>query len=147
MTEVEAIETMLAQWEDGFDDLHAQESTDPGYVPYTYKNEDFTPDVLGQLGAWARVTVIHTSAKQMTQGRTRKYERRGTITVTFFGPLNAGEGWGSDLCDDARSVLEGRRLGGVNLYAATPVPQLEGGQWAKAAIVIPFRYTETRTID
>lgn len=146
MTEKDAIETMLAQWEDGFDDLHPQDSGDPDYVPYTYRNEDFTADQLGALGTWARVTIIHTSARAMTQGSTKKYERRGTITVDFYGPLNAGDGPLASLCDDARSVLEGRRLGGVNLYAAMPVPTLEGGQWARKSFMVPFRYTETRAI-
>jgi hypothetical protein len=146
MTEREAIEAMLAQWETGWDEFHPQDPGDPDYVPYTYKNEDYQADQLGDLGAWARVTILHTSSKQITMGSTRKFERRGTVTVQLFGPIGSGgEGPMAQLCDNARTALEGKRLGVVNLYAASPVPQVEQPPWARATLVIPFRYTETRT--
>lgn len=146
MTEVQAIEAIYEQWEAGWQALHPALQSDPQYVPFAFKGEHFTPDQLGALGAWARVSVAHTSAAQITFGSsgTRKFERRGNVFVQLFAPVGAGVGLLARLASDARTVLEGVRIGELNLHAARTEEMPDESQWASSTVVVEFRYVETR---
>lgn len=146
MTEREAIEAIYEQWESGWETLHPASQADPAHVPYTFRNEAFTPDTLGSLGAWARLSVIHTRAEQITFGDvgTRKFERRGNVFVQLFAPIDQGVGVLADLAQDVRATLEGQRLEELNLKAARTEELPEDGGWAAVVVVVEFRYTDTR---
>lgn len=146
MTEAQAIQAILAQWESGWDDLHPQSSADPDYVPYTYTNEAFEPASLGDLGAWARVSIVHTAGAQVTQGSapSRKFERRGNVFVQLFAPIDNGVAVLAGLSDDVRTTLEGQRLEDLNLYEGRTEELPEDGIWARRVIVVRFRYVDTR---
>jgi hypothetical protein len=146
MTEIEAINAILSQWKTGWQALHPTSESDPQYVPWTTTNEDFAPDQLGALGAWARISVQHTAAEQATMGSapSRKFERRGNVFVQLFAPKNNGVALLATLAEDVRTVLEGGRLGEVNIYAGRTVELPEDGVWAMATVILPFRYTRTR---
>jgi hypothetical protein len=152
MTEAEAIQAILAQWEDVWDTLHPHE--DPEWVPYTYDNEAFTTDALGDLGSWVRVTIQMSTRQQTTQGGPpyRKFDNKGRIFVTIFTPIDAGRALRARLADDVRTALEGQRLGDLLLYDGVTRgedwfgtgPAREGGIWSMSTVVIEFRFTETR---
>lgn len=146
MTEREAIEAILETWESGWETLHPVATTDPACVPWTTTNEDFQADQLGALGAWARVSIIHTTADQVTMGDvgTRKFDRRGNVYVQLFAPVGSGVGLLADLAGDVRSVLEGVRLSGLTLHAGRTQEGAEDSRWAMHTVVIGFRYTDTR---
>lgn len=145
MNERQAIEAIYGRWESAWQAIHPAIASDPAFVPYTFRNEAFTPDQLGVLGSWARVSVIHTSAEQITFGDvgTRKFERRGSVFVQLFAPIGSGVGKLADLAHDVRGALEGRRLGDLNLKAARTVEVPEDGRWAMSTVVVEFRYVET----
>lgn len=146
MTEVEAIQAILERWEDGWDVIHPTDPAAPAHVPYTYTSETFRPDELGDLGAWCRVSIIHTSAQQLTMGSSpnRKWERRGNAIVQVFAPLDRGRLLASELADDVRAVLEGQRLGDLLLYEGRTEEGGEDGAWWMVAVVVSFRYTDHR---
>jgi hypothetical protein len=146
VTEREAIEAIYGQWESAWESLHPPSQSDPAHVPFTFRNESYSPDALGQLGAWARISVIHTVAEQITFGDvgTRKFERRGNVFVQLFAPVAEGVGTLADLAQDARTCLEGMRLGELNLKSARTVEGTEDGRWAMSSVVVEFRYTDTR---
>jgi hypothetical protein len=146
VTELEAIQAILGQWETGWDALHPQDTDDPDCVPYTYTNESFSTDQLGDLGAWARVSIIHTSASQLTQGSApyRKWERRGNVFVQLFAPINQGAATLAELSDDVRTALEGHRLENLNLYEGRTEEVPDDGAWSRRVVVVRFRYVDTR---
>ena len=146
MTEREAIEGILETFESGWETLHPASVSDPDCVPWTTKNEDFDETQLGVLGAWARIAIIHTSAEQITQGLApvRKFERRGNVFVQLFAPVAAGVGLLADLAQDVRTVLEGQRVGALNLAAGRTQEGAEDARWAMVSVVIPFRYVDQR---
>lgn len=146
MTEAEFIETVYEQWESGWEDLHSADPSDPSHVPFTFKSEAFSTDQLGELGAWIRISIIHTAAEQTTSGTApnRKFERRGNVWAQLFAPQGSGVGLLATLAGDVRTVLEGMRLGEANLYAGDTREGSDEPTWATSTVVIPFRYTETR---
>lgn len=146
MTEVEAVQAILEQWEDGWDALHPLDPDAEGHVPYTYVNETYTTDHLGDLGAWVRVTIQHTTSEQATMGSVgiRKWHRRGNVLVQVFTPIDSGRLLASELADDVRTVLEGYRASDLNLYAGTTGESDEDGAWLMTTVVVPFRYVSTR---
>lgn len=145
MTEKQAIEAIYEQWESGWEALHPASPSDPDHVPFSLRNEADNP-APGALGAWARVSVIHTTAEQVTQGSApnRKFDRRGNVFVQLFAPLNAGVALLAELADDVRTALANRGLGELNLYEGRTVEVPEDGIWAMTTVVIPFRYTDMR---
>lgn len=152
MTGVEVEQAILEQWESGWEQLHPADPDDPDYVPWTPRNEDFDLSELGALGAWARITILPTTSEQVTHGGEgdRKYEDRGNVIVQLFAAVNHvsgavvldGNATVKALVDDVVSVLRGKRLGGVNLYAATPTALPENGGWNAYAVTIPYRTTQ-----
>jgi len=154
MNEQQANLAILQQWESGWDALHPQDTSAPEYVPYTYDNEAFDTDALGDLGAWVRLTIQHSTRRQRTMGSApnRKYECRGRVFVTLFAPVDNGRALIAQLADDVRTVMEGQRLGDLLLDDATTRgenwfatgPTREDGVWAQATVVVEFRYTDTR---
>lgn len=147
MTESEFKQAVLAQWESVWNPLHLISSSDPQYVPYTYTNEDFETDALGALGAWARVTILHTTRQQITMGSSphRKYECRGNVFVQLFAPAGQeGSLLLSSLADDARTALEGLRLLDCVLHEGRTEEGAEDGVRTMVSVIFPFRYVETR---
>lgn len=146
MTEAEATQAILEQWEDGWDPLHPEDPSDPEHVPYTYTNEAFTSDALGDLGAWARVTVRHSTANQASMGSApnRKFDRRGVVIVQLFAPIDAGTLLLAELADDVRTALEGYRSGELLLHEGATSDIPDDGAWAQKSVTIQFRYTDTR---
>lgn len=156
MTELEAINAIYKRCIEGWETpggLHARDAAtyptvgdDPAFVPLALKNETFTPEQLGTLGAWARVTIIWTAAEQITQGEApvRKYERRGAIFVDMFGPLNAGVELMAKLSDDARAVLQGRRLAEeLNVFEGESRNGIDDPAWATQQVVFRFAFEQT----
>jgi hypothetical protein len=150
--EAQANETILERWDSEWEALHPG-SRPPSNtalatcVPWNARGESFQPDQLGPLGAWARVVTRHSSANQTTQGRapSRKFERRGSIYVSVFAPINSGTALITSLADDVRTVFEGQTLGGVLIVGAGRTEEAdEDGVWTSSVVILPFRYTETR---
>lgn len=146
MTEREAIEAIYEQFESGWEALHPASPTDPAYVPFCFRNEAFLTDALGALGAWARLVVNHTTGEQASMGSVgaRKFERYGNVMVQLFAPVGSGVGTLADLAEDARTVLEGIRLGALALHAGRTQEAPDDGAWAMSVVVFEFRYTRTR---
>lgn len=146
MNEREAVEAILEEWADGWDLLHPGNVSDPEYCPWTDQNVDFTTEQLGALGAWARISINHTTRAQVTSGAvgSRKFDTRGQVFVQLFAPVGNSLGRLADLAGDVREVLEGKRLGALNLYAGASQPLPDDGTWARSVVVVSFRYTETR---
>ncbi len=154
MNESQAHQAILDLWEDGWDELHPQDVDDPDYVPYTYDNESFTTDALGELGAWVRVTIQHSTRRQTTMGSApyRKWENNGRVFVQIFTPVDQGRALKSSLADDVRTVLEGKRMEDMRTHEAVTRgeawfatgPSSEDGVWAQSTVVVSFVYTETR---
>jgi hypothetical protein len=146
VTEAQAIEGLYERWQSGWETLHPDIVGDPQRVPYTFKNENFATDDLGTLGAWARVSIIHSTADQVTMGSVgaRKFERAGSIYVQIFAPLSQGVGLLARLADDARTVFEGVRVTDVTVHAGRTQEGPDDGAWAMTTVVFPFRYTDVR---
>lgn len=157
MREAQANETILERWDSEWELLHPGSRPDPVIgkpdtsqplcVPWNARGESFRPDQLGPPGAWARVVTRHSSASQTTQGRapSRKFERRGSIYVSVFAPINSGTALITSLADDVRTVFEGLTLGGVLIVGAGRTEEAdEDGVWTSSVVILPFRYTETR---
>lgn len=155
MTEREAIEAIYQRWAEGWAARHPSDPNDPNYVPYTFDNEEFSKDTLGQLGSWARVTVQMSTREQATMGSApnRKFENNGRVFVQLFTPVNQGRALRATLADDVREALEGRSIDELQLHEATTRgenwfstgPASEGSSgWSMSTIVVEFRYTETR---
>lgn len=149
MTEREAIEAILQRWKTGWQVLHPGSANDtdtpldinePLCVPWTTSNEIWPTELLGALGAWARISVDFTTSQQTTLGTPSKDEYRGNVFVQLFGPLGSGDGLLADLAEDARRVLHKKRIGELNLYVGRSEPGASDGRWAMRVVVIPFRY-------
>jgi hypothetical protein len=164
VTELEATNaiysTLIAGWETPPLGLHARDATnypavadDPLYVPLALKNETFAPDQLGHLGAYARVTIIWSTAEQTTQGDVgvREYEPSGFIFVDFFVDPNAGTATLSgtatlaSLSDDVRTILRGKRLGDTELctYEGESRNGPDAPDWATQSVVFRFSFEQT----
>ncbi|RPH64990.1 MAG: hypothetical protein EHM89_00175 [Acidobacteria bacterium] len=146
MTEREAIEAILVHWEDEWEALHPEDTSDPDCVPWYAGNEAHETSELGALGAWARINVIHTAAEQTTMGSapSRKFERRGNIYVQLFAPIDAGVQLRAELADDVRTAMEGFRVDELRTYAGRTEEGVEDGVWSMAVVIVPFAYTDTR---
>lgn len=146
MTEAEATQAILEAWEDGWDPLHPEDPDDPEHVPYTYDNEVFDTGSLGDLGAWARVSIRHSTGRQATMGSapSRKFERRGFIMVQLFAPIDQGRTLLSELADDVRTALEGVRSSELLIHEGVTEESPSDGRWAMSVVTLPFRYTQTR---
>lgn len=134
MTERQAIEAIYQLWLDSWPTLRPT-------VPYTFANEIFE-----SAASWARLSLIHTTSRQMTMGAapSRRWERNGYVFVQLFAPPDAGRGALADLAEDVRVALEGKRALEINLYAAATNETPTDGAWAMTAVSVPFRYVQTR---
>jgi hypothetical protein len=148
VTERQVIEAALAQFDAQWEVLHPgsrspANTAQAGCVPWTTSNEPFTPDQLGVLQAWARITINHSTRVQATMGDapTFKDDVRGQIIVQLFAPVGKGGGLLADLAKDVRSTLRGR-FSGLSLHAGATQPGGEDGRWAMCVVVIPFRYED-----
>lgn len=158
MTELEAVNAiyaaLIAGWETAPDGLHKRDAAtypavgdDPVYVPLALKNETFSTEQLGALGAWARATIRWSTAEQTTTGGpdVRTYEPRGFLFVDFFGPINAGVAWAAQLSDDVRSILRGERLGDTELviYEGRSSNGPDAPDWSTQSVVFTFSFEQT----
>lgn len=154
MTEDEALQTALAEWNAGWAELHPGSGSDPpdttqaGCVPWCTRNESFAVDELGPLQCWARVTLQHFGSGQGTQGArgTRKYERTGELRVQLFGTIDQGAKDLATLAEDTKRVFQGRTLpGGFVLFAGRTVDldESKGSPWAGSSVIFGFRYPAT----
>lgn len=135
MTEAQAIEAIYQRWRTIWLAAHP-------LVPFHFENEGAE-----SAGSWARVSVRHTTSRQMTQGQApyRKFERRGVIMVQLWSPIDAGRAAMSALCDSARTVFEGKTIDeGLNCYGGATQESQTDGAWFMASVVTQFRYVETR---
>jgi hypothetical protein len=152
VTEADAVEEMYAQWQAGWDAKHPGSSTPIDItqalcIPWTARNETFTPDKLGPLGQWARITVKHFTRTQTTQGPvgSRMFEVRGAIFAQLFGPLDQGARPLALTAGDVRDVLEGVRVTTeLVTYEGTTRELDDDGAWCMSTVTVPFRYTEQR---
>lgn len=158
MTELQALNAiyaaLIAGWETAPAGLHKRDAAtypiitaDPAYVPLALKNEQFRPDQLGLLGAWVRATIRWSTAEQTTMGDVdvRTYEPRGFIFFDVFAPVNAGVATLAQLCDDARTVLRGKRLGDTELciYEGESRNGPDAPDWATQSVVFKFSFEQT----
>lgn len=143
MTEAQAVEAILQQWNTGWTALHGAGAE---LVPFAYENETYDKSDLGTLGSWCRIVVRHTVRRQTTMGSapSRKFEARGYVFVQIFTPPNQGTALRSRLGDDVRKVLEGQRLGELLLHDGVTRDERETPQWCMATVAVEFRYTDTR---
>lgn len=144
VTEAQAYEALLEQFATKWEDLHPDADA-ATRVPYTFADEPFTPDALGTLGAWARLTVEPTTSEQATFGQApyRKFERRGAVFVQLFAPLGEGSGKILQLVEDVREVFEGMRISEINLFAAS-ARRIDDPAWTARVVTIPYRLLATR---
>jgi hypothetical protein len=152
VTEADAVEEMYQQFKDAWDAKHPGSSTPinialPLCVPWTARNETFTPDRLGPLGQWLRITVKHATRVQTTQGPagSRMFEVRGNIFVQLFGPLDQGARPLALTAGDVRDALEGVRVTTeLVTYEGSTRELDDDGTWCMSSVTVPFRYTEQR---
>lgn len=146
MTELQALNAIYARWIEGWAALHPSDPDDPNFAPYALKNETFSTEELGLLGAWARVTIRWSQAPQTTQGGpdVRTYEPSGFIFVDLFAPINAGVTTLAQLSDDARVTLRGKRLGDTELciYEGESRNGPDAANWATQSVVFRFSFEQ-----
>lgn len=143
MTEPEAEEAIYQQWKAGWEAQHPANQADPQYVPWCLEDEVVDFSQLGELGAWARVSIEYSTRQQVTHGQPSKSEVRGNVFVQLFAPANEGTGKLARLSDHVRKALAKKSLGDLYLYDGAPRKMPTDGRWAMRTVVIPFRYTET----
>jgi hypothetical protein len=134
MNEAQAVEAIYQRF------ASAWPSRQP-LVPFVFENEQAEAQ-----SEWARVSVRHGSAGQVTMGRApyRKFDRRGTVMVQLFAPVNTGRARLSEMADSVREVLEGVSLGELHMHEARTEETPTDGAWAMCSVVVRFRYTSTR---
>lgn len=137
MTERQALEAIAEAFVTGWKAAYG----DPPSVPYVLEN-----NAMPSATTFVMLTVIPLPGQWLTMGvkDTRRVERRGTIMVKCWTPANGGAGAAVDLCDSARSILEGATLtaGGDDLVILQGDSQRVGtdGTWYMRVASFPFRY-------
>lgn len=107
MTEAEAIETMYARWSTNWAALQPS-------VPFSLGNEQATSQSVTPFA------VVQISGpivpRQLTQGPqgSRRFERKGTISVKLFGAIDKGENQLALLIASAKATLESQQIAGAN---------------------------------
>lgn len=145
MTELQAIEAILQHWEDGWEALHPADPSDLDHVPWTTENETYD-----SVASWVRISFVPTTANQGSMGATPRWVRRGQIAVQVFTAVNTGDAARAGLSDDARTVLEGKRIAapGVTeplcVYAGTTQNKTTDGAWNMSVVTFPYRYDHVR---
>ena len=140
MTEAQAIEAVTQRWIDMWPALQPT-------VPYTFEGEP-----LESSGTWARMSMLHTAARQATMGGVgaRRFERRGNVFVQLFSDLGVGRRQLSQMADSARAVYEARSIvvagddEPLTTYAGATREAPTDGRWLMTAVVFPFVYYELR---
>ena len=134
MTHEEAVDAILTEFDTAWADR----------TPVAHANVDFEPD---ENSSWARVTVIHSSAAQVSLGSvgSRTFRRFGTVIVQVFVPEGTSTQPALELGDAAVSALEGKFLtGGLQLQAAA-LEEVgpDGRGWYQLNISAPFHFNLT----
>jgi len=143
VTETQAVEAILQLWKTGWEALHPADTSDPQSVPWTTDDEQYTPDVLGPLGCWARIVFRPATDAQLTQGPVAFNEVAGVVIVQLFGPLNEGTAKLTALADDVRAVLKRKRSGDLRTLDAPSSKPADDGTWAMRIVTVECRYTYT----
>jgi hypothetical protein len=153
MTDPEAEEATLQLFKARWETNHPDNVADPAYVPFCTRNESYKPNQLGELGAWARITLIATTSDQVTHGTPAKIERRGRVMVQLFAEVNKiktdntvldGNATAKQLAEDVLAALEKQRTGSLTIYAGVPSPLPETGIWNGYVVSLPYRFTTMR---
>lgn len=149
VTESQAVETILALFEPGWETLHPG-STAPAdtqqalCVPWTADDEvSFDATQLGSPGAWLRLNILPATGVQQTQGAVARTEYGGVIMVQIFGPLGAGTLM-TQLADDVRAVLSRKRVGEFRTHDAPSSRPASDGEWSMRVVTVEYRYTDTQ---
>lgn len=97
---------------------------------------------------WARLSFRNYGGGQLTLGPTggRKYRRLGAAFVQVFAPAVKGIGVGATLAHEARAILEGRSINGVefNDGIVTESPFAEGEKYRQTNVEVRCTYDETK---
>jgi hypothetical protein len=144
VTELEATNTALTLWRDGWEALHPTDTSDPQSVPWTTDDEVYQPDNLGPLGCWARIVLRPATDQQLTQGPVAMNEATGVLIVQLFGPTNEGTAKLTSLADDVRTVLKRKRVGELRTLDAASSAPASDGVWAMRIVTVEVRYTYTQ---
>lgn len=137
MTEAQAVEAMLELWNAGWTAKH------PSDAPSTFDNEAFTAPA---IGAWVRVTIVHTVRRQASMGPkgARRFMSQGRIGIQIFVPSNKGTALAATLADDVRAILEETEtdVGGLplNIFDGSTTGNSTDGRWLMRVVVFPFTY-------
>lgn len=140
MTEDQALEAIALRWKASWEVLQP-------LVPFVLGNEAFKPQGLASYAHLQLQGPIAT--RQVTQGPvgSRKFERRGTITVTLYGALDAGEAPLSKLLKDVHASLESQTIvgasGTVYMGASSSTPA-KLRSWYTRLVAIPFTFYQVR---
>lgn len=97
--------------------------------------------------AWARVSLRHSPAGQITFGATgaRRFNRTGLLTVQVFSPLSAGGGlsFAENAAIIARNAFEGVGTASGIWFRNTRIQEIgPDGAWFQMNVVTEFQYDE-----
>ena len=140
MTEADAVEAIFERWATSWGALQPS-------IPFALDNEAFVG-----VDKFARVTIVHSTAQQLSLGPpgSRRFERRGNITVQLFAPIDQGRKTLSLLVADVRTTFESQAIaspsGGDPLitFAASTHELAQDDRWYGLAVAIAFVYYERR---
>jgi hypothetical protein len=141
VTEAEAIEAILEQWETGWELLHPEDPSDPDHVAFTFDNEAAL-----SFDTWVRFSIVHTVRHQATMAPkgSRKFMSQGYIAVQIFVTSNTGTQLAAELADDVRTVLESTEtiVAGqpLSIYAGSTTGNTTDGRWLMRVVTLPFTY-------
>jgi hypothetical protein len=115
-------------------------------VPVLYSDVSQEPP---DTGAWARVTINHTTSRQATLSNetgARRFRRVGFVTVQIFTPTGGGLTLSDGLTTIAVRAFEGVTTtpGRVLFRNVRPIEVGQDGNWFNMNVVADFEYDEVR---
>jgi hypothetical protein len=115
-------------------------------VPVLYSDVSDEPPV---SGAWARITISHSSSFQATlssDSGTRRYRRVGTVTVEVYTPTGGGRVLSTTLSTIAKNAFEGVTTapGQVIFRNARLIEVGQEGNKYHVNILADFEYDEVK---
>jgi hypothetical protein len=133
VTEAQVIEVLTQRWVDTWPGLSA--------VPFTFDNE-----IADGAESYARVSFVPTVRNQATMGDVggRRFEMRGQIFVSLFGPVNVGVKALYELAGHVRTVYEALNISGIHTYAGSTRRSPSDGVWDQVTVTIPYLADEVR---
>jgi hypothetical protein len=120
---------------------------DQGVAALELEGEPFKEP--GPGASWARLSFRQLGGGQLTLGPTgsRKYRRRAGAFVQVFVPATqGGMRLGASLAHDARAILEGRRVSGVEFDdgQVSEIPLRRGEKSRQFNVEVRCTYDETK---